>query len=301
MNVKTRHSGSPISTYALYSEAPSGSDPEFFHIEDIKSRARLFSWTINIHVHPRMFQLIYVRNGSVRVHIDGEEQQLTAPCVITVPQSVVHGFEFERDITVGYVVTVSQLLLMEERFQRSFPFHDEMMRGAQIITLQDQPRDVEFIEQVIGQLDEEYRNNRTGKQQMFEWLLFSLLIKLGRHVSANDEPQVEDRYEERYRHLCQLIEKHYREHRPNSFYAEQLRTTTIGLNRASQALAGKSLSELIHDRLILEAQRMLIYSSVPVSLIAYDLGFSDPAYFSRFFKRRVGAAPSAFRDHRDRS
>jgi AraC family transcriptional activator of pobA len=47
------------------------------------------------------------------------------------------------------------------------------------------------------------------------------------------------------------------------------------------------------DRLALEAQRMLIYSSAPVSLIAYELCFSDPAYFfSRFFKRRIGTTPS---------
>jgi AraC family transcriptional activator of pobA len=46
---------------------------------------------------------------------------------------------------------------------------------------------------------------------------------------------------------------------------------------------------------------MLIYSSAPVSLIAYELGFSDPAYFSRFFKRRIGTTPSVFREHREQN
>lgn len=291
----------PISTYALYSEAQSLSDPEFIHIEDIKSRARLFDWTINIHVHPKMFQLVYVQSGPARVHIDGAEQAVEAPCIISVPPSVVHGFEFVREVTVGYVVTVSQLMLLEEQFQRDFPFHEEMMRSAQIISLRNQTEDVEFIDQVVRQLDQEYHNHRTGKKQMFEWLLYSLLLKLGRNVQASHKSTEESRYEERYRKLCQLIEQHYREHQPSSFYASQLRTTAIGLNRACNALAGKSLTDLLHDRLILEAQRLLIYSSVPVSLIGYDLGFGDPAYFSRFFKRIVGVSPRAFREMRDRS
>ncbi|MBV1789753.1 helix-turn-helix domain-containing protein [Marinobacterium sp. D7] len=289
-----------ISNYALYSEAQSADDPEFIHIEDIRSRARLFDWTINIHVHPRMYQLIYVRSGHVRIHIDGEERTEQAPCIITIPPSVVHGFEFGQENTNGSVVTVSQLVLLDEQFQRDFPFGDEMLRTAQVLSLKRHPEDTRVIEQIIAQLEEEYRDSRTGKKQMFEWLLYALLLKVGRRVHASHRTREEDHYERLYRRLSQLVEKHYREHKPATFYAEQLHTTTTSLNRACSSVAGKNVSELLHDRLTLEAQRMLIYSSVPVSLIAYDLGFGDPAYFSRFFKRRTGTAPSSFREMRDR-
>ncbi|KEA65785.1 Transcriptional regulator, AraC family [Marinobacterium lacunae] len=289
-----------ISNYALYSEAQSADDPEFIHIEDIRSRARLFDWTINIHVHPRMYQLIYVRTGHVRIHIDGEEFTEQAPCIITIPPSVVHGFEFGRENTDGSVITVSQLVLLDEQFQRDFPFGDELLRKAQVLSLRQHPDDTHFIEQIITQMEEEYRDNRTGKKQMFEWLLYSLLLKVGRRVHASHRPRDEDHYERLYRQLVQRVEHHYREHKPATFYAEQLHTTTTSLNRACASVSGKNVSELLHDRLTLEAQRMLIYSSVPVSLIAYDLGFADPAYFSRFFKRRTGVSPSNFRELRDR-
>ncbi|WP_051298911.1 helix-turn-helix domain-containing protein [Marinobacterium litorale] len=296
-----KRSSRGISNYALYSEAQSPDDPEFIHIEDIKSRARLFDWTINIHTHPRMYQLIYVRTGQVRIHIDGEERIEHAPCVITIPQSVVHGFEFGRENTNGSVITVSQLVLLDDQFQRDFPFGEEMLRTAQVVPLGDHPEDTAFIEQVIDQLNQEYREGRTGRKQMFEWLLYTLLLKVGRRIHASHRGRDEDHYERLYRELTQLVEQHYREHQPATFYAEKLHTTTTSLNRACAAVADKNISELLHDRITLEAQRMLIYSSVPVSLIAYDLGFSDPAYFSRFFKRRTGVAPSAFRDSRDRA
>ncbi|MEH6576887.1 MAG: helix-turn-helix domain-containing protein [Amphritea sp.] len=289
-----------ISNYALYSEEPSLGDPELVHIEDIRTRAELFDWTINIHTHPKMFQLVYVRSGSVRIHIDGLEQLESAPCLITIPSSVVHGFEFKEENTEGSVVTVSQLVMMDEQFQRKFPFTDELLHQARIIPLAESDPDRPFIEQMLEELKFEYLDNQTGKKVMFEWLLFSLLLRVGRKVQVEQSPQeAGSRYEQRYKELCKLIEKHYREHLPASRYAELLHTTSMGLSRACAAVSGKSVSELLQDRLILEAQRFLIYTAAPASLIAYDLGFKDPAYFSRFFKRRVGLSPGAFRSQRD--
>lgn len=296
-----RPSEAGISTYALYREAPSQQDPEFFHIEDIKSRARLFNWNIGIHQHPRMYQLVYVSSGQVKAHLDGQEHCLEGPCLFTLPPSVPHGFEFERDVTLGYVITLSQLLLSDERLSRNSAVHDELVRSTQVIRLKSHPEDRQFIDQSINQLLNEYNNNEPGKQQLFECLLFAMLIKLGRHLHAHHRQRHEGHYDTRYQQLGELIELHYREHLPSQFYADALCTTPIGLNRACKATTGKSLGDLLQDRLALEAQRMLIYSSAPVSLIAYELGFADPAYFARFFKRRVGTTPSIFREHREQA
>lgn len=290
-----------ISTYALYKEEPSVSDPEFFHVEDIKSRARLFNWSISVHSHPRMYQLVYVRSGRVRARVDDREYDTEGPCLFAIPPSVVHGFEFERDTTVGYVITVSRVLLADDQLSRCSAAHEELMSSAQAIDLEGLTDDQQFLDQTIDQLVNEYRSNELGKQQLLEYLLFSLLIKLGRHLQSHDEQRSQDHYGHRYQQLCELIEKYYRQHKSCQFYADELCTTPIGLNRACKTVSSKSVGDLIQDRLALEAQRMLIYSSAPISLIAYELGFSDPAYFSRFFKRRAGVAPSTFRDHRERA
>lgn len=290
-----------ISSYGLYSEDQSSNDPELIHIEDIRTRAELFDWTINIHTHPKMFQLVYVEKGGVRIHIDGHEEQQYGPCLITIPSSVVHGFEFNEASTSGVVVTVSQLVVMEEHFYREFPFSDELFGKAHISTFEPDDPDAEFLGYIFGQLKQEYQGIQKGRKVMFEWLLFSLLVKVGRKLqTVTSSKESGSRYEQRYKQLCELIEKHYKEHQKAKFYAETLHTTPMGLNRACNAISGKSVNELLQDRLVLEAQRFLIYTAAPASLIAYDLGFKDPAYFSRFFKRRVGLTPGEFREQRDK-
>jgi AraC family transcriptional activator of pobA len=64
-------------------------------------------------------------------------------------------------------------------------------------------------------------------------------------------------------------------------------------------VAGVSAAELVQQRLLLEARRRLIHVAAPVAQIAYELGYQDPAYFCRIFKKRVGLTPSAFRRQRE--
>jgi len=92
-----------------------------------------------------------------------------------------------------------------------------------------------------------------------------------------------------------LVEQHFLEHWPLDRYASRLGLSTPRLNRLVRAERGVSALELIHERLTREACRRLIYIAAPTSRLAAELGFEDPAYFSRFFKRRTGQSPQAYR------
>ena len=92
-----------------------------------------------------------------------------------------------------------------------------------------------------------------------------------------------------------LVEKHYTEHWPIPRYADQLGLSAERLNRLVRAETGHSAQHVVHARLVREACRLLVHVQAPVSQLAFDLGFSDPAYFSRFFRRHTGQAPAAYR------
>jgi AraC family transcriptional activator of pobA len=91
------------------------------------------------------------------------------------------------------------------------------------------------------------------------------------------------------------VEQHYLQHWSVADYAAALNVTPSKLNRLSKALAGRSAFEITQERLLLEARRRLVYIAAPVQLLAYELGFEDPAYFNRFFKKRTGMTPARFR------
>jgi len=95
----------------------------------------------------------------------------------------------------------------------------------------------------------------------------------------------------RFRHL---IESRYLKHWPVERYARHLSLSETSLNRLCRRLAGSTAFDLIQQRLALEARRRLVYAASPVSGIAEELGFKDPAYFSRFFRRHSGVSPVDF-------
>jgi AraC-like DNA-binding protein len=95
--------------------------------------------------------------------------------------------------------------------------------------------------------------------------------------------------------LENLIEEHYKEHLPVTFYADQLHVTTKHLNEICKRALAKTTNELIQERSVLEAQRLLIHSELTSTQIAAELGYFDTTYFFRFFKKHTGQTPEQFR------
>lgn len=96
--------------------------------------------------------------------------------------------------------------------------------------------------------------------------------------------------------LKNAIEEHFSSLHSAGEYADLLNISTAALNRVCKTHFNKTLSQLISDRIIIEAKRQLYLTDKPVKQIAYELGFNDEFYFSRFFKNHVAISPQFFRD-----
>jgi AraC family transcriptional regulator, transcriptional activator of pobA len=86
-----------------------------------------------------------------------------------------------------------------------------------------------------------------------------------------------------------------RRHRDVGFYARTLGISAGHLNRIARRRTGMTVQGLIAQRLVDAARRDLVFTPTPIQTIAYALGFADPAYFNRFFRRQTGLTPGAFR------
>ena len=95
--------------------------------------------------------------------------------------------------------------------------------------------------------------------------------------------------------LEELIELTYRNNLDLRFYSQRLNISERRLNRFTAKTFGKTVYELIQDRVHEDAIRLLEYTSIPVKLIALDLGVCDAAYFSRCFKKKTGLSPREYR------
>jgi AraC family transcriptional activator of pobA len=288
----------PVSRFALYGEKPGADDPEFLHIEDIQVRSSLYEWHIAPHTHRRMFQMVYIVEGTAEVRIEDRRSAVAGPCAICVPGNVIHSFTFTPQ-TVGYVVTVSELLLLDARLGDSRRLFEPLLAEARVIDFDGESARPRLIAVLLAQMAHELQAHEIGRNAMFEGLFHVLLMTVRRQLASEGEraePGVPGR--EAFSRLCRLIEDHYREHLGIAAYADRLAMSQARLNRLCRRFAGKTLLDLLHDRLALEAQRHLIYTSATVEMVAYELGFADPGYFCRFFKRRTGRTPGEFRRER---
>jgi AraC-like DNA-binding protein len=92
-----------------------------------------------------------------------------------------------------------------------------------------------------------------------------------------------------------LLERDFRSGLGVGDFAEALGVTATHLTRCCRQACGRPASDILHDRVIFEARRMLAETDMPVKDIAQALGFASPAYFTRAFHHRTGKAPTAFR------
>lgn len=284
-----------IFRYGLYGEALSAHDPEFVHIEDISARSALYEWRIRPHTHEGMFQVIVLEKGSARLWLDDAARDARAPCAVVIPAGVVHGFHFEPD-TAGHVVTAAEELLsavadrsLRERFQ-SLPL------AAFTLDFEADPQAFARVGAVLGELQAEFQWPQRGRNAMLEWLLHALLLLVWRRQDCvQTQSQARAGRHETFSRFQQLVEDHHAQHWDIGAYARELSVTQATLNRLCRQFAGKGALEIIQERLVIAARRHLVYTDATVEAIAYGLGFRDPAYFSRFFKRRTSQTPGGFR------
>jgi AraC-like DNA-binding protein len=122
-------------------------------------------------------------------------------------------------------------------------------------------------------------------------------IELVRHrrskenLSAGTNQYSHDKLQE----FFDILESNVRSEKLVSYYADALNLSQFQLNSITRTLLGKSAATLIDDYIVLESKRNLLATSRQVSEIAYDLGYEDVSYFIRFFRKRTGYTPEAFR------
>jgi AraC-like DNA-binding protein len=144
----------------------------------------------------------------------------------------------------------------------------------------------------------ELENPGKAHREMLETYLRMFLIEVLRMYDERVDWEVKESDSESRlaEEFIALVEKHFRSMHAVSDYAEKLFVSPKSLAKRLNAHRYKTPTEIIRDRVVLEAKRDLRYTAKTIKEIAFELGFEDPAYFTRYFKKSAGESPQAYRD-----
>lgn len=287
-----------VPRFSLYGERTTdqgSAEQLLLHIEDIQSRSRLYHWEIDAHVHSGLYQLICVNAGPVRISLDDVHTSPRAPVAIVVPPGAVHAFHFGPD-TEGHVLSLSARWLAESKLDELGDAFRTLFAKPRVIDMSEHATTMTRVRGLLSELMAEFSQPDGAASPVTGWLARAVVWRLAQSC-ARDELGAEGahRHHDVFSEFRTLIERHYLDHWPLSKYAQALNLSVERLNRLCKQVAGVSAFELIQDRLVREACRRLIYVAVPVTQLAYELGFADPGYFCRFFKRRTQCTPNEYR------
>ncbi len=207
-----------------------------------------------------------------------------------------HSWQFDSTPN-GYIFFHTQSfyeLNFSSHFLTQFPFYYSQKNTPALYINADE---TQYLATKFKELYQEYQQINAFQELKITSLLNAIYIDLARlyiHLKPQ-EVNSSIRYMETLRLLENEIDKHYLLEKSASFYANALHISPKHLNRIVKTTLNKTTSELIMERVILEAKRMIVHTQNSLSHISETLGFEDYAYFSRVFKTKVGITPLGFK------
>jgi AraC family transcriptional activator of pobA len=282
-----------VPRYFLYGEALDEVELAFLHVETIERRSQPNDWMIRAHAHPEHHQILILTEGGGVLQLDDHAIGFEAPAVVVVCALAVHAFQF-RPKSDGYVLTVSTAFLTlaiegDESLATLFT--------GSGCCLQHGVSEVAGLVGAFQSLEREFIWSAPGRRLAIKAYLQQILVMVARLrvAVAFDDPGFRRGHTDIVVRYRELIEAEFRQQPGLSVFARRLGVTAARLNTACRSVAGKSALAMVHDRIIIEAKRNLLYTGMTVGEIAASLGFSDAPYFNRFFTKLTRQTPGAFR------
>ncbi len=280
--------------YWIYGEAPREVDLSFVHVERVSDRAHIHGGHVRPHRHPHLHQISLWLAGEGGYRVEEERIALPGAALSVMPAGTVHGFDIDGS---SDAIVVS----MSDGFKNGClvgadPRIHECVATPLILPIPP-AREEEALTLFAG-IEREYRHYSWGQNEAVGahvHLIALLAARLHETGAANPARPARGRLLQRFR---LLIERHFRERWPIARYADALGTTLYLLNRAAMEGHGLAASDVVRQRAVTEAKRLLLYTMLQITEISATLGYDDPTHFARAFRRATGEQPSTWREAR---
>lgn len=267
--------------YDMVCDNPSGVGMELYRMPEFFQQLKGME-TDTMHLHG-FYEIIWFQKGSGTHYVDFNQYAIAPGTIIFISPGQIHSFDTKHD-QEGYVLKICAEL-----------FDDFVSLSC--VTVQD--KDSAALEMLVAAMQEELKKEDSLGHREALHALVKLFVIMVRRSYAGMNPSAPNPHKVSYKaflNFRKLIEENYCRLHTVKDYASLLnvssKTLTLYVNECSKY----SPLELINNRIILEAKRLLRYSVLSVKEIAFRLGFEDPSYFAKFFKRLVKQSPADYRE-----
>lgn len=274
-----------------FGESQQWPTPDLLHCQLIATSSGEPQWQTKPQRYADLCQLLFLSKGQAQLEIDGQRTQLNDATLQILPALSVHSVRFGEDAQ-GFIVTLAAPLLAHLQARLGSALNAQAL--AESYAAGD---DADYLDSLFCALQREYVGHQPAREMLMDSLISVIMVWVSRQalqrLSASQRPQ---RAREYFNGFIQLVEETYRQHVKVEDLAHRLGISVSHLNGTCRELAGRPALQIMHERQLLEAKRLLTYTGMTIYEMSELLGFSDPTNFTRLFRRRVGISPKAFRD-----
>lgn len=281
----------------VYTEKQSFADKKYddFYIGSYRDKTAGYFKRIEPHRHT-YFEIIWVRKGKGIHTIDFKNYKFEGPCLFLLHPQNIHTIQ-KQSVTSGGVIKFSPSFFSADDAAENFLLNHGVfddIDALPVINLTNQQDAA--LNRLFVELNEEYKRKGSFSGEILVSFLKIFLLKIY-EIKKRSIPEKHFRSIEfrRYRSFQQCLDKEFKQHHEVSFYAGFLHVSAKTLSNITHKFAGKSPQNLIKERILLEAKRLIYHSALSIKEIAYSIGFNDYSYFIRFFKKNTGTNPAEHR------
>jgi AraC family transcriptional regulator, transcriptional activator of pobA len=249
------------------------------------------------HRHHDFYEVLFLTNGSGIHTIDFQDYKIKPYSIFFLSPGQIHDLQLSSDVT-GYIFLFSSAFYHFNKTDPfklfELPFFYNLGKENPPIYLENE-LDKSLITDFFIKSIAESGHNFEESEEVTRAFLDLLLIHCKRIYPIQNQEDGNVKGKILVKRFKQIIEQKCRKNLSIKQYAELLKITPNHLSETVKAITGRTSTDLINDRMLLEIKRMLKYTNLNISEIAYQLNFSDQSYFSKYFKKLVGMSPGGFR------
>jgi len=283
-----------IPVYSLHNFSSQGRISQQFQVEVFDAN-RHFSVKYP-HRHD-FFEVLYLSKGSGFHIIDGNKYEIQPPCVFFMSPGQAHKIEFSNDIE-GYIfIFTSEFYLINQTNQNrliEFSFFFTIRQENRPLMLESK-QDVQFLETLFKKGIAEIEKREKFSVDLLRSVLDLVLTSCAVLYKPDENLLPKGKGNIVVKKFLQLVEENYQNNLTVNEYADKLSITPNHLTQTVNQLTGKTSSQIIKAKQVLEIKGLLVHTNLSVTEIAGQLNFPDQSYFTRFFKRETGISPLQYR------